>query len=124
VVSGFFYWWYSAGTRQAWDVFALFIFRVYDFFSLDILVKTWFAPWKNDVLTANNIALSDQVKLWEANFVSRLIGALARTVVIFFSLIILAVSFVALTLLFTVWVLMPVLWVVLPVLAGYIALRS
>jgi len=62
---GYFYWWYGKGFRQAWQVAGFVLEEIADFFSLEGLARTWFAPWKNDVLSSTNLALSDQVKIWE-----------------------------------------------------------
>lgn len=92
------------------------VYSIVDFFSLDILVKTWAAPWKNDVQAARNTALQDQVKLWEANLTSRIIGSVIRTFVIVAALIIIAlVSILGLASL-AIWILLPVLIIGLPII--------
>lgn len=75
---------------EAWHVAAAVLYEITDFFSLPILVRTWLSPWKNDVLTAKNVSLGDQFKIWELNFASRIIGFLVRSMIIFISLIVLS----------------------------------
>ena len=90
------------------------IFAIEDFFSLEILVKTWAAPWKDDVQTARNIALDDQMKLWEANFVSRIIGFTIRTFVIIFSVVAIGLVGVLGVVGAIAWILMPLFIIGLP----------
>ncbi len=92
------------------------IFNVYDFFSLDILVKSWFAPWKDDVSVARNVALQDQISIWEANFSSRFIGFFIRTIIIFVTLIIIGVYAVIGLFAVGAWVVMPLLVIILPII--------
>ena len=92
------------------------LISVADFFSLPILVKTWFAPWKDDVQSARNISLGDQLKLWEENMVSRLVGFVIRTVVILISLLTIGVGAVFGLAILAIWVLGPLLMIALPII--------
>ena len=94
MLSGFFQWWYSDGFIQAWRFTAYSIERISDFFSLPILIRTWFSPWKNDQLSAHNLALSDQLKVWALNLAGRFIGFLVRSVIIVIALIV--ITFISL----------------------------
>lgn len=123
MIYGYFLWWYGAGYVRAWQIVGRWLNELADFFSLPILVKTWLSPWKNDVLSARNIALSDQVKLWEQNFASRLVGIILRTFIIVLATIIIGVIAVALVFSLLVWLFVPVLVVVLPIVAGVISLK-
>lgn len=92
------------------------LFAVVDFFSVDMLIKTWLAPWKGDVQSARNIALQDQVKLWESNLASRAIGFIIRSFVILLSLIIIAAVALVGALALVAWVIMPALLIGLPII--------
>lgn len=116
MISGFFVWWYSAGLNQAFEVVFALIAYVGNAFSLPTLLKTLFQPWKNDVLRAQNVSLAEQVKIWQLNLASRIIGFLIRFIVIVMTLIILAVLFVVVGVGLVVWLLVPLLVVALPIL--------
>lgn len=99
------------------------LYRLADFFSVDILLKTWFQPWKNDVIAAQNIALSDQVKIWQQNLISRLVGFFLRTVVILLAAGLLVMAAGLLLIGLAVWIATPLLVFLLP-FTGLILLLS
>lgn len=117
MVTGFFRWWYSEGIVQSGQIVLYAVNRITDFFSLPILIKTWTAPWKDDRLAAENASLSDQVKILELNFASRVVGFLVRTVVIAVVLLILAVLIILAVVGLAIWILVPFAWLLLPVVA-------
>lgn len=104
---GFFQWWYSEGFVQAWRIILYAAGQFGDFFTLPTLVRTWFAPWKNDQLAAHNVSLGDQVKIWELNVASRFIGFLVRSLVIFITILGLAVLLLLGAFSLVIWLLIP-----------------
>lgn len=114
MVYGFFVWWYGLGLLRSWRTAQSWLVQLTDFFSVDILLKTWFSPWKNDVLVGQNLALSDQMKLWQQNLASRLVGMIMRTVVILISVLILALMALTIALGLVIWVALPGLVIILP----------
>lgn len=72
---------------------------------------------------ARNIALSDQVKIWEQNLVSRLVGFFVRTIVIAISLLIMAILSIALGAILVIWFLLPFLVFLLPVVGLIVVYR-
>lgn len=123
-MADYFYWWYSAGLKWAFQVASFVVYRLSDFFSVNILLKTLFSPWKNDVLRAQNISLGDQFKLWQQNSVSRLVGFVIRLILLLIALLALVASSFVLTLSLLVWLLTPVLIITLPVAGLLIFLKS
>jgi hypothetical protein len=116
MISGYFVWWYGAGIVQAYTAVTAFISYIVDAFSLPTIMRTLFAPWKNDVLTARNVSLGDQLKIWEMNFASRIIGFLVRLVVIFVAAIILLLLVVGAGVGLALWIATPILVLLLPIL--------
>ncbi|HUD20968.1 MAG TPA: hypothetical protein VMQ44_02790 [Candidatus Saccharimonadales bacterium] len=110
-------WWYGEGVSVSWRVASAVLYEVSDFFSLPILLKTLFAPWKNDVLSARNISLSDQFKIWEQNFISRLVGFVVRSIIIVVTLVILALLTMVEAVVLLLWLLVPLAVLALPALA-------
>ncbi len=114
--SGYFVWWYGTGLIQAYQIATSIMAHVTDFFSLPILFRTLFAPWKNDVTVARNLSLADQLKVWQMNFVGRFIGFLVRSVVIVVALLILFILVLAGAAGLVIWLLGPPLVIILPLL--------
>lgn len=116
-------WWYGEGISVAWRVASAILFEISDFFSLPTLLKTLFAPWKNDVITAHNISLGDQFKIWELNFVSRLVGFFVRSVIILVTLIILAMGVILEAVLLVFWLIIPLMVYTLPLIGIWVLVQ-
>jgi hypothetical protein len=82
-IVGLLSWWYGAGWRERMRIIGERLARAYDFFSLDILLKTMFAPFRQ--ISAGRVqgGLSEQLKASFDRLLSRCIGAFVR----FFTLI-------------------------------------
>jgi len=79
--------------------------KFFDFFSIDLLAKTLFLPWKRDEIDTSNMALQDKFRVWIMNLVSRLVGLVVRLVTIslgFATIVLTALSGVAVTVVFMV----------------------
>lgn len=124
MVSGYFIWWYTTGYRQAWRKSLAIVSHLADFFSLETLIKSWFSPWKNDVESGHNLALSDQVKIWENNLVSRLVGFVVRSMVILVALMVIAAASIGIVIGLGLWLIVPALVVALPLIAGFVVTPS
>lgn len=120
MVNGYLIWWYGEGMVSAWRVASALIYRLADFFSLPILVRTWFAPWKNDVLVARNVSLGDMWKIWEQNFASRIVGFILRTIIILTSLVCVSIVTIVGSLALGMWLMVPFLPFILPVISLWI----
>ncbi len=123
MVYGYIVWWYGAGYLRSWQIALASLYRTSDTFSLETLVKTWVAPWKNDVVVAGNIALSDQFKIWQQNFASRFVGFMIRTIMILAALAIMAVTTIFFALALAIWFLVPMLVILLPALGVILLFR-
>lgn len=87
----------------------------YDAFSVNIIFKTLFAPWKRDVLDYRGLALNQMFQVWMLNISSRIIGFLVKILVLiaylFAELIISILS-----------ILLAILWPFLPILFIYLVI--
>jgi hypothetical protein len=83
----FFSWWYGAG----WGLMArravLRVAGVSDFFSVGLLLKSLFAPFRQISMGRVRGPLGVQMRAWADRQTSRAIGAMVRLVVITFGLI-------------------------------------
>ena len=103
-------WWYSAGWRWAYD--RAIVQRVQgslDFFSVPDLVKTWLSPFKQTHSEARKGSIDLKIQAAVDNFVSRIIGAIARTVLICCGLILSIVALVTGGIFLVLWPLIPVM---------------
>lgn len=116
-------WWYSRGLKDFFIYLKAFLIKITDVFSVKILLRTFLAPWKRDITPLEGLPLNEMLKAIVFNLISRLIGAVIKTFVLF--LYILAATFycfVALFLFF-IWIFLPII-VIGGVLLGVILIFS
>ena len=107
--------WYIYSIKKLSQIVWLIVLKNLDYFSIPILLKTLFAPWKRDVLSTQNLSLNEKMRMGVFNLMSRLIGAVIRLFTIFFGLI--------LTLLLLIFgIIVIIIWAFLPfiLLIGFI----
>jgi len=77
------------------------------FFSISIILKTLFAPWKRDIAYARSTALEDRFQALIGNLVSRFIGFLIRIIFMFAAVMAIVLTIVFGSILFVVWPILP-----------------
>jgi hypothetical protein len=87
LIISLFSWWYTVGWAQLARRAVLRIAGVLDFFSVGILLKSLFAPFRQISVGRVQGSLDAQIRAWADLQISRLIGAAVRMVVILFGLI-------------------------------------
>lgn len=105
---GFFYWWLSYAPDRIIYIGKKTITLVYNYFSVPLLFRTLFDPWKKDEIDTTNMALDDMIKVWFANLISRLVGAAVRTITIMVGILIIAGTFLSAVLFFAGFILAPI----------------
>ena len=79
----FFKWWLIDEPRYLWLVTRVITQKTATFFSVGILIRTLFAPWKRDVQRTHNLPIDLAFRALIDNLVSRFVGFCVRTVTIF-----------------------------------------
>lgn len=107
-------WWYGRGWLWVLKSIPANLSRISQIFAVNVLLKTWWAPWKQ-IYTPSNFRNFFQIAI--DNSISRLIGGIVRTLMLFcaFVLAIFAILFGVVAAL--LWPLLPMSIVLLPVLA-------
>lgn len=112
-------WWYSRGWFWvAKHALVVRNKRILQFFSVGDLLKTLFAPFRQDYIDTEGAAIGVKLQALGTNLISRLIGFLIRIVLILCGLILVGVNT-------AIGVAMVVLWPLLPfapLVAGLVAL--
>ena len=117
---GLFSWWYGAGWLQLGQRAMARIASMLDFFSVGLLLKTLFSPYRQISVGRVNGPLGLQLRAWADLQISRVIGAMVRLAVIIFGLIATLCMVVAVLALLLLWPLVPLL----PILAGLVVFGS
>lgn len=79
-------WWYGNGLVRRARIIKERLIVFVDFFSIDILISTLFAPFRQ--ISAGRVSgpIGDQIRAFFDRLLSRVIGAIVRSLVIFFGL--------------------------------------
>lgn len=109
MITDFFSWWYGTGLRGAVADIGRRAQRPLDDFSVGLLLRTLFAPFRQIDAGGVRGSLDVQIKAWFGREFSRFFGAGLRTIMIIVGLLGSALS----TLFSVIWL---VVWLVLPLI--------
>jgi hypothetical protein len=108
-VVGILSWWYSAGWRQRLAMLQERLAKTTDYFSIDLLAKTLFAPFRQIAAGRVDGPLSVKLHAFFDRLTSRMIGAAVRSIMIFVGILAIfahsLIGFVSLV----IWALIPAL---------------
>jgi len=105
----YFSWWYSEEPVYLARAAQVITKKVYLNFSVPILLRTLFDPWKRDVISVENPSLDAAVRIWAMNLFSRVIGFIVRTITIFTGLLISGIVFISLIIGIICWYFLPII---------------
>ena len=118
LIISFFHWWYGAGWKQQFVDYRTRVERISELFSIDILLKTMFSPWKQIVTHAR----ADQsFKAKQAAFVDNIVSRVVGFFVRLFTLITGVVAILAVVIFGFILVL---LWPIIPILPAILIIVS
>ncbi len=103
----YFSWWYSYLPRRLFLAFQASAITLLDLFSVKILFKTLFAPWKRDSMSTDGLSLQEKFSVWMLNMASRFIGFLVKSFVLITFIVAFLVMTVTFAGLFCLWVAFP-----------------
>lgn len=102
-----FIWWYGQGWRRVYREAADRVVRVAHLFSVPILVRTLWSPWRR-IVTLPGASFDAKLRAFGDNMVSRTIGFTVRILVLFTAAIILLFTGLAGILYVLAWPLVPI----------------
>jgi len=105
----YFSWWYSEEPVYLARAAQVITKKVYLNFSVPILLRTLFDPWKRDVISAENPSLDVAIRIWTANLFSRVIGFIVRSMTILVGIILTGIVFILLIIGIIAWYFMPII---------------
>ncbi len=115
-IVGILSWWYGAGWKQRFSVLAERLSSTADYFSIDLLLRTLFSPYRQ--ISAGKVrgSLNVQMRAFFDRLISRIIGAIVRSVMIITGLVgmlVYSIIGIALVVLWGIVPLLPVIGIVL-----------
>ena len=107
-IVGIYSWWYSAGWRKLIERVQNSLLNMYDTFSLGLLLKTLFSPWRQ--ISAGRVrgSISVQMRAFFDRLVSRIIGGFIRSVVLIFGSIFMVCAILIGLLRIVLWPIVPI----------------
>lgn len=102
-------WYYTDAFRDILNVWGNLMWFIVHFFSMPLLARTLFSPWKRMTDEYHRTGLEDIIETLVINVMSRVFGALVRLFFIFAGLVFLVAGTIALFVGVALWVCMPVL---------------
>lgn len=114
---GIFSWWYGAGWKLQAKKQRDRLANLMDFFSIELLAKSLFAPFRQ--ISAGRVRgpIGLKLRAFADRLVSRVIGAVVRTIIILIGVVSLLIMTVVSGVLLLVWAVVPLLPVIGIVLA-------
>lgn len=105
----FLVWWYKEAFTRFFLFLRQFVIYLTDLFSVKLLLKTLFAPWKRDQISAEGQSLQQRFQVWSLNLTSRLIGAVVKLIVMLVFLAVASFALLLAIIAIIVWLLWPIL---------------
>ncbi len=108
-IVGLFSWWYSVGWIEQIKSVRDRLAGLYDYFSIDILLKTLFSPFRQISAGSVRGPIGVQIRAWFDQLISRVIGMIVRSIVMVIGSVTLAVACVLGLAAICLWPLIPLL---------------
>ncbi len=105
-------WWYSKGWSELASRSVNLLTGLYSYFSVSLLLKTIFSPWKM-IVSYGSRSLNQRLRAMADNLVSRMVGLSVRLIVLVTALVLMLL---AMTLSLVALLLWPLLPLAIPVL--------
>jgi hypothetical protein len=110
IIRDYFVWHYTQAWFLLWGVWRNFLWFVIHFFSIPQLMRSWFAPFKRITeRRGDKFDLEDLASYVIIGFLSRILGALIRTIIIMIGLTTLALTVIGGFAVYLLWALVPFL---------------
>lgn len=117
IMLSLFQWWYGHGWLSAIRHSENRIKNTYRLFSIPILLRTLFSPWRR-IMTVPGASIGDHIRAVADNTVSRIVGFIVRLIVLLTAAVLLVLASIVSLLELLSWPLLPIAVVALPLIAG------
>lgn len=107
-------WWYSQGWLWALQRIGVRLRHIGDVFAVKVLIRTWFSPWKQ--ITSPS-SFQNFFQAAADNAVSRIIGALVRSTMLFLALLWALFTIITGVIYVIIWPMIPLSLIIFPILA-------
>ena len=109
LVLDYFIWWYSDGFIRLLKYLKAYIVILADNFSVRIILRTFFQPWKRDVTPTKGLSLDKRFQVWVWNLIARGFGMIIKGVTFLIFLVFFIILVVIELLAIIIWLLFPII---------------
>jgi len=102
-------WWYSGGWRQRAALMAERIAQTNDYFSIGLLLRTLFTPFRQISAGSVDGAWSVQIRALFDQLISRIVGAVVRSFMVIIGCIVICLQAIFGAIILAAWALVPLL---------------
>ena len=116
VILNYLVWHYSRAIIEFSHIYKNILTFLFNFFSIPILVRSYFAPWRRmgeDYTKNIFIDFEDAAAVFVVNIIMRIVGIVMRTFIILFGLFFVTVVALFYPILLILWLLLPLILIVL-----------
>ncbi|OGZ69438.1 MAG: hypothetical protein A3F47_01755 [Candidatus Staskawiczbacteria bacterium RIFCSPHIGHO2_12_FULL_38_11] len=114
-------WHFYEAPKFLFSVWNNYIFFVSNYFSVFLLISTFFSPWRRYKWSyPRGFDISGYYQVFISNFFSRIVGAMLRLVLIIFGVVSQVLVVIAGIIVILIWVLMPFVAIALIILMLYV----
>lgn len=119
-IVGILSWWYTDGWKGQFRAVQAHLAKTLDYFSIDLLLKTFFSPFRQ--ISAGKVRgpLGVQMRAFFDNLISRWIGSMVRGTIIVIGSIWIVISAVLYSVFALLWAVVPLL----PIVGVYLAMTG
>lgn len=103
-----FLWWFRYVPGRIWEISTKTISKIYDFFSISLLLSTLTQPWKRDEIDSSNASLDVKLRIWMMNLVSIFVGFSIRSMTILFGLVTISLTSISAIVSLAIFCLLPI----------------
>ncbi len=107
MLADFFVWYYGKALRDISVLWLNGIWFIVHFFSIPLLLRTLFLPWRRMTDTYARGSVEEFLSTFVMNVMTRVFGAMVRSVIIFIGVFFLIVATIILVLVLTLWLILP-----------------
>jgi hypothetical protein len=100
-------WWYTAGWARAFRKLRATLVSLFDYFSIDLLLRTLFTPFRQISAGSVNGPLNIKLRAWFDKLISRVIGAIVRLLVMMIGVVAIMLTVLGGVVYLALWALMP-----------------
>lgn len=105
----YFTWHYNTALRNIWGISTNFLWFFLYFFSVPILLKTFFAPWRKLQEHTHGFAPNEFFGNVIVNFVMRVIGMIVRGATLVLAFLVFILIVIASIIVFLAWIFLPII---------------